>query len=270
MAVNSHIQIPNCILKQFRSPKSKTVYYLDLNELRIRSCSSRLLGAEYGYYSKEIEDYLNKEIESPISKLVEEINEFVKKRKQKIVITDEQENTVKKYMTASMARSQLCLNSFMKASFSAALFDPQANHDSVVRLSTLQNGGISPVIKNHEVHLIVNKSDRSFVVPRNCFYSYERKNRTCYALPVSPICVIALVPEDYPTDYIAEEACYLYVIDNPEIVKEFNCLALSYELRYNHSFVASYQQKELQELKQLLERAYLLKYKKFCDNMEGL
>ena len=253
MVVNSHVQIPNCILKQFRSSKSKTVFYLDLNDLRIHSCSSRRLGAERGYYSKEMEEYLNKEIDTPIAKLVSEANEFAQKRTDKIVITDEYENIIKKYMTASMARSKLCFNSFLRASFSAALFDPQINHDSAVFFSTLQNGGINPVIQNHEVHIIVNICDRVFVVPRNCFYSYERKDCTCYALPISPFCVIALVPEGYPTDYIDGEACYLHVIDNPDIIWEFNCSALNYELGYNHSFVASYRQKELQELKQLLE-----------------
>ena len=252
MLINSHIQIPNCILKQFRSPKSKTVYYLDLNDLRIRSCSSRLLGTEHGYYSKAMEEYLNREIETPFSKIVSETVLFAQKRTEKIFINDAYENTIKKYMTAAMARSRRCLNSFMKASSTAALLDPQANHDSVVLFSTLQNGGINTVIQNHEVHLIVNESERVFVVPRNCFYSFEYKECTCYALPISPICVITLVPESYPIDYYGEEACYLHVIDNANTVWEFNCSALNYEMSYNNSFVASARKQELNELLQFL------------------
>lgn len=251
--INSHVQIPNCVLKQFRSKKSQTVFYLSLIDAHIHSCKSSRLGTEFGYYSEKMEKLLNREIESPFSKLVRDINSFAEMRTDRIFLSDEDELTIKRYMTASMARSSLCFNSYMKSSISANLYSSQMNHDLSVYFSIQQNGGISPVIQNHHVHVIVNRCDRLFVVPRNCFYSYNRKTYTCYALPISPICVLSLVPEEYPDDYIGGDVCYLHVIEDADNIRKFNCSALQYELNFNNAFVASARPHELQELKQYLE-----------------
>lgn len=101
MSKNSHIQIPNFILKQFRSSNGQ-VLHLDLDNNRIRSCSSKKLGTEYGYYSDEIEDYLNKEIENPFSDYVKTIVPFSKENKDKLQLSFKVEDACKKFVTASI------------------------------------------------------------------------------------------------------------------------------------------------------------------------
>ena len=253
MLVNSHIQIPNCILKHFRSSSSNTVYYLNLNDWRVHSCRSSSLGTEFGYYSYEMEQYLNKEIEDPIAKLAIKVNSFAERKKDKIDITYEDEIAVKKYVTASMARSKKCLNSYFRNSYFAALAETRSNHDSIALISTQRNGGVDPLVQNREVHLIVNLSNRQFVVPRNCFYDFKDQECVLIMVPISPICVIALVPEEYPKEYIDGEVCRLHKITEAETVWEMNKQALHYEWVYNFSFIASARKQELNELKLYLE-----------------
>lgn len=59
MSVDSHVQITNAILKNFRRSDGK-VMYLDLKTGRIGACASGDLGTKNGYYSNDIEKYLRK------------------------------------------------------------------------------------------------------------------------------------------------------------------------------------------------------------------
>lgn len=251
MAVNSHIQIPNCILKNFRSPQSGKVFYLNLDTGHIGACGSASLGTELGYYSDEMEQYLNKEIELPFSRLTAEVISFVSEEKEKLNLPVEVETSFKKYITASMARSKFVLDIFMKGSFTSALVDMQTNHGDVVFISTKKNEGIHPSIQNHKMKVIVNSTNWQFVVPRNCFYSVRRGNtNTVWIIaPISPLCVLALAPEDY---YASTEEGILYQIKDQNEIIEMNKHALAYEYAFNKAFVAAADKKELE----LLQKYY--------------
>lgn len=69
--INSHIQIPNAVLKQFRDEKDpeKKVWYLDLATGEVKRSASGKLGTEKGYYSEGIEQFWSATIESPIAAL---------------------------------------------------------------------------------------------------------------------------------------------------------------------------------------------------------
>ena len=69
--VNSHIQVPNAILKQFRDEEDpeKKVWYLDLATGEVKRSASGKLGTEKGYYSEGIEQFWSATIESPIAAL---------------------------------------------------------------------------------------------------------------------------------------------------------------------------------------------------------
>lgn len=69
--MNSHIQVPNAILKQFRDEEDpeKKVWYLDLATGEVKRSASGKLGTEKGYYSEGIERFWSATIESPIAAL---------------------------------------------------------------------------------------------------------------------------------------------------------------------------------------------------------
>ena len=69
--MDSHIQVPNSVLKRFRDKKSNSVHYLDLNTGYIRTVSSSKLGTSPDYYSAEFEQYLNREVEDSFARFTE-------------------------------------------------------------------------------------------------------------------------------------------------------------------------------------------------------
>jgi hypothetical protein len=64
MSVDSHIQIPKGILKYFGdTAQSGRIWYLNVSSYKIGLAGAGKLGTKSGYYSEEMEKYLNQEIE---------------------------------------------------------------------------------------------------------------------------------------------------------------------------------------------------------------
>jgi len=253
--MDSHIQLPNGILKHFRSgapEASGRVFYLDLNTSYIGLSGSGRLGTEAGYYSEEIETYLNEKIETPFTTLAAKVRAFIHENREALTLDSIDEEICKNYVAASMARSKPALDSLMTNSVTAQFMGEQANHDDLVFVST-QPGMLSSVLKAYKMLVIVNRTARHFVVPRNCFYEVQSKGSSCIVVPISPGCVLELVPPDYSGNIVNGEECRLGYIDDPDIVCEMNRRALRYEYAFNQTFVASASRFELEQLKAYLE-----------------
>ena len=69
MNINSHVQLPNCVLRNFRdeTDPEKKVWYLDVQTGDILRKSSKKLGTCKGYYSETGERFLAENIENPLS-----------------------------------------------------------------------------------------------------------------------------------------------------------------------------------------------------------
>lgn len=92
--VNSHIQLPKFILKRFRGTDGK-VRYLTLSDLMLHSSGVKNLGTEQGYYSEDMEKYLNREVENAYSKLVDKVARFTEKKQDSFTITARDEGAWK-------------------------------------------------------------------------------------------------------------------------------------------------------------------------------
>lgn len=267
MTKNSHIQIPNFILKQFRS-KNGQVLHLDLDNNRIRSCGSKKLGAEYGYYSDEMETYLNKEIETPFSDYVTKIIPFAKDNIENLQLSFKVEDACKKYVTASIYRSKFAMNNFMKNSYIAFMLNEQAIHDQMVFFGMQKNNGIFPPLQSHKMSVIINKSSREFVAPRNCWYCISSEGAQCIILPISPNCALELAPEGSSCICHNGSVERLFHVDDPDDIAYMNNNALQFEYAFNHSFIASASKEELLRLQEycIANRDLLESQRKSLEN----
>lgn len=252
MALKSHIQVPNFILKNFRDSTGR-VNYLDLtsDDLMIRASGSDRLGTEENYYSEEIEQLLSAEIERPFSLLVKTINDFLQSEKTSIELSMSVEDDCKKYIAASAVRSNLALDSFLQGSITAQFCSDQDNHDSIVAFSIMQDNEIMKQLNDYTITIIVNGSSQKLVVPRNCFYMVMSNGFQCIVTPISPTCAFALLPKGYFGN-LSETGRIAY-IDTSEDIKIMNTYALQFEYTFNKSFVASSSRDELVYLKRYVQ-----------------
>lgn len=268
MAVRSHIQIPKGVLKQF-SEASGRVYYLQVDTGKIGLTSAKMLGTEYGYYSEEQEKYLNKEIESPLTSLATTVRDFLEQKRHTLTLSASAEKSLKKYITGAMARSELSMDAFLSASVTAAFFTPQQNHDQLVYFSTKKNGGVAEIIKDHFLVLLINKTEKNFVVPRNCFYVASSYGCECIVAPISPKCALCLFPPEHVNKIDVSKEYRLCYVEDSAGINRMNQRALMYEYMYNKKFIASATREELNELavfmnerKQELENLWKIAHKK--------
>ena len=78
MNINSHVQLPNCVLRNFRdeTDPEKKVWYLDVQTGDIMRKSSKKLGTCKGYYSETGERLWAENIENPLSIITHRIQKY--------------------------------------------------------------------------------------------------------------------------------------------------------------------------------------------------
>ena len=154
--INSHIQIPNAVLKQFRDEKDpeKKVWYLDLATGEVKRSASGKLGTEKGYYSEGIEQFWSATIESPIAALNARIRKFCDGCEGNIgdfLLSEKDKTAVKRYIKAMAIRSNLAYESMLESSLTADECTTQENHDDLSRFGMEVTGQFEEILGRLDV-----------------------------------------------------------------------------------------------------------------------
>lgn len=255
--INSHIQIPAGILKYFRDTTGpeKKVWSLDTGSGKITRRPYHHLGTQSGYFAPETEQFWNETIESPITSLNSRIRAFCEGKATSVKVTPADLDTAKRYVKASMLRSGLTYDTFLKHSVTAFLFSDQANRAALAYFGMSEQSGDIAALNSFRLSVLVNRSSRHLVVPRNCFYWISSHKRLAIVIPISPQGALLLVPEDYPSE--PEE---YGILQKAEDVEWLNIAALRAEYHQNKaggSFVAADREEELLLLQDYREQHLL-------------
>jgi len=251
MSVNSHIQLPKGVLKYFTN-ESKDVLYLDIETNKILTSHSGDLGVEFGYYSENMEKYLEQKIENQFTEMAARVRKFSKKGGT-LLLSPNDELAFKNYIRAAMARSELAMHTFLFDSYFSPAFTNQENHDRFVYSATQPNSGIGAEIDDFHMVILINKTDVNFVVPRNCYYLISSLGQELLVAPISPKCALCLCPNEY-SDIVPESKINrLSYIDKTDDILFMNTKALNHEYLFNNKFVASATKPELEILRDYLD-----------------
>ena len=75
--IDSHIQMPKCILKRFENPNFNSFYSYDVRgDFIKKNGHASSTNTELGYYSTTVEQHLNQSIETPFSKALSALDEI--------------------------------------------------------------------------------------------------------------------------------------------------------------------------------------------------
>ena len=246
MAIHSHVQIPKVILKNFRdeSDLKKPVHYLDIHAGKIWKKPAKRLGTSKGYYSIEGENFWGQYIESPLGVLNKKIQDFCAGNSQILIITREDTILARNYIKAAAIRSKLAADIMQKTSYTAHLHTDQENHDALSFFGMDSEGEFDHLLQEYRLTVLINKSDRSFVVPQNCFYSVLSKSKIVLVAPISPKMALLLLPAEYKVDTGETYG----IVKDPENIETMNIAALRYEYQFKGTFVASNCYSELEML----------------------
>ena len=247
--INSHIQLPNCVLKYFRDggDREKKVWYLDIPSGQIRKKAAKKLGTAKGYFSQDGEKFWDQSLENPLAALNEKIRKFVATGSGSLFLSDEEIAVAKRYIKAASIRSKLAQETMIQSSLTADMLTEQQNHDALARLGMSIAGEFDQIFADMSVTVLINQTERSLVVPRNCYYAVSSLSRLTIIAPISPRCALLFLAKDYPKSF--KDSCA--IISDPAQIEQLNIFALKYEYMFNCKFVASDSQFEVEFLQRV-------------------
>ncbi len=240
--MDSHKQLPKFIIKNF-SQKNGRVFYYDLKKDAIKMKGPGALGVEEDYFSKQIETKLNKEVETPCSRI---LSKMKKESINNIKLSEKEEYDIKKFFSVSMFRSNFASEDFRYNSIFAQWLPDQITHDFLVDASL--DGEIIEYVNCRSVSVLNNQSEISFVTSRNGYTIISANNFELIIMPFTPFRAIALIPMD------REEKNTIIPIPDPDDIKYINEQIASFEYIYNKDFIISTNKEELLRLQTYLKK----------------
>ena len=258
--INSHVQIPKAILKNFSFRKIEFnennkpipihfVYFLDLDSKTIKKENIKTLDTIEGYYSSDMETFLST-VEGQTGELKKDARRFFE---DKIPQYDIDHNMVKKFARFAFLRSKLALkeaNRPTSVSYMLNLLGYNTNktqEDLLMHPEALQGA-----FDDYDATVFENHSKVDFVVPRNCIYNSKFNcGNVVWVMPFSPRLAFFLVNK--------QDSCHNKkgsVINSydDEFIRIMNRHALGCEIKVNNCFIVSEREQELEELLPLIHQ----------------
>lgn len=250
--VNSHIQMPKCVLRNF-ADEQQTVHYFDFQENAIKIGRAASLNTELGYYSQDTEDYLRDNIETPFGKVMAFLKGISKD--DTFSVSDTLFDDVRKFLYSLMSRSPNMLDSVTKSSAFFQFLPKQAQHDyvAVTGIQIAQNRGL---FDDWQITFMINDSNTPFVLPQNGIYQFGLRTceDACLNLPITPKISIVFFPKKHIDKFVDGNMVKLFHFSEDETAQTLNEKAFLSEKVNNKMRVFSNSQEEIQRLERLLEK----------------
>lgn len=238
--IDSHIQMPKCVLKHFVD-EYQSFYYYDINESdsrrKIKLGRPKTLNTKKGYYSNEVERLLQKIIETPLGTEIQYMtsNDF----SQPIDIPHNFRDVSLIYIHSLIARAPYLYSEIEKKSLFLQFFNnlTKTEKNDLAVTCVLQVGVENSPFKDYIITMMVNNTTIPFVLPICGMYSYG--NFVC--APISCNRAIALVKKDTSLcdKLVNGKVCKVLLVENEAVMHQLNIFAIQAELNRNKQYVVS-------------------------------
>ena len=243
--INSHIQAPNFIIKNFIDEKSKKVFYIEVKTGNHGLCGTKKIGTAENWYSGKLESELNNSIETPFSSVCHRIQNLFKDETS-IKISSKDDQIIKNFILTSIGRSDYILNSFKQNELLGNL-NVQELHDKVVRLSMAVTNKHKSIFDDSTCGIMLNKTSKCFILPRNCFYSISDEKEEIMVMPIAPNICIGVFTNNYCLIHPSFKQERIVAITDEATVSYMNSCAFQYEYIMNGAFIVAPRRDVLEE-----------------------
>ena len=247
-AVDSHVQLPKLLLKNYRT--NYNLFYLNTSSNKIIKSSAKNYNTSFGYYSLEFEEYLSVTYEKIISSIIELFIPFINQEITTITLKDLSTNINKLFFMA-LIRNPKYIKEINEHSLTAQLFDGGYDAEYLAITGEKMNTNF---IKGYTPVPLVNTTNKNLVTIKSLVSNlYIDGGIECMVLLLHPKFAIALVPNDYYKKMIDEqgEQTYLQLNDEKALIKMnkqiYNCA------KFNHDDVIGIKE-DLDDLIEYMEK----------------
>lgn len=223
-AVDSHVQLPKLLLKNFRTKDD--LYYINTTNNKLIKSSAKNYNTSFGYYSLAFEEYLSTNYEKIISDIIKLFIPFINQEVTTITLKD-LNKSVNKLFFMALIRNPKYVKEINENSLTAQLFDGGYDAESLAITGEKMNTNF---IKGYTPIPLVNITSKNLVTLKSLVSNlYIDGGINCMAMLLHPKFAIALVPDDYYKKMIEEqgEQTYLQLADEKALIKMnkqiYNC-----------------------------------------------
>lgn len=247
-AVDSHVQLPKLLLKNYRT--NYNLFYLNTSSNKIIKSSAKNYNTSFGYYSLEFEEYLSVTYEKIISSIIELFIPFINQEVTTITLKDLSTNINKLFFMA-LIRNPKYIKEINEHSLTAQLFDGGYDAEYLAITGEKMNTNF---IKGYTPVPLVNTTNKNLVTIKSLVSNlYIDGGIECMVMLLHPKFAIALVPNDYYKKMIdgQGEQTYLQLNDEKALIKMnkqiYNCA------KFNHDDVIGIKE-DLDDLIEYMEK----------------
>lgn len=246
MEINSHIQMPRCVLQRFENSQKSFFYFDVVKKIIGTNGHAKSINTEKGYYSKDTEDFLNNEIENPFSRMLQAIDQ-INFDESTFQLDNNLNRSIKSFIYALIARDPIFFSGIKQNSVLYQLLPEQNQHDYAavegIQLA-LENGYFG----SYHVTFTINKTTKPFVLPICGIYDYEMNGIKHINLPISSQVAITLIEPKGITSVLHDDVTSMYLIEKEKMIDWFNGRAFERQYKSEWGFVVSSQKEILEEL----------------------
>jgi len=233
--IDSHIQMPKGILKQFVD-KYHAQYIYDFISPWVKKAHPKSVNTQKGYYSTEIEKFLDANIEAPLGKLISELESESYQPQQRHVDLD---LLAKRYLRSLICRSQSMLDRMGKNSVYLQFCPEQDAHDLTV-INNYNAANSLNLFGETLVTILDNRTSTPFVLPLCGHYSCRFDQAPCIVLPLTKQHALVLIYECAAKDFICENGIKSRLcVVSEDTIDRLNQQAFVYEQDQNRRGVVS-------------------------------
>ncbi len=211
--------------------------------------SAKRINTKFGYYSSVTEDYLNKEIETPFSKIINYLDEVDLENKSLVTLEMNIKEDVLNFVYALVARAP-SFHQMMDIEKDEMFinFSIEEKRDFIIKTS-IHIAKEQGFINEHILTFMINKTNIPFVLSMNGIYNYTFNNSEVINLPITPYIAICFLHKDLSNRiYHKDGAISMFEIIKEEHVMHMNEQAFKFQLRQNWGYVVCPNKDELKRL----------------------
>lgn len=221
--INSHIQIPRFILKNFANQQG-TLFQLDAKTMQINRGFAKSINTKKGYFSNEVEEMMQHCFETPFSILLN----WVRKHEFASVNSDiskESWKIVKSFVLLTMARTPKMYENIVANTVYTrfAAVNEEEKADLAVQICMEIE---ETVLDTFTITFFYNTSSIPFVLPLCGIYSAPFSRFSSLIYPVAPDLAIMLVKGDFAQELVEGNRTKLTVLNDEKLARKLNCRAL--------------------------------------------
>lgn len=237
--------MPKLVLKRFENVKHELFSY-DVITKRITKGHAKTINTEKGYYSEGMETILNRDIETPFSKVLKYVDS-IDYESDSFGLFPGFEKAVKDFLKALYVRNPMNVDDMEKQSDFFQLLDVQSRHDVAVWMGMEEVNDqklFAPFIPTFSV----NRSSVPFVLPICGYYGFTHNGIKHLNLPIDPWTAITLIDKHRVDTITKDGLVHIYLITAEKQTDQFNRLALENQRSLQYGSVVSNSREILERL----------------------